>query len=189
METIIIDPGHSGPIEPGAIGPNGTQEATITLQEAEMIAEELQQKGFNVLLTRTGPIDNDGLTWRAEMANDNNAAALISVHCNAAKTPVAEGYEVYTTPGQNESDKLADFVFEEIALAFPDMEPRTDDSDGDSDKEARFTVLTAAECPAILVEMAFISNSREEGFLLNPGFLRRYAQAIAIGVSRFAEVV
>ena len=185
---VAIDPGHSGPFEPGAIGPNGTREADITMQAGEMLAEELTQRGISPLLTRTGAIENDDLSWRAELANENNAAAFISIHCNAAENPAAEGYEIFTSPGQDESDCLAECIFDEIETAFPDFDQRADGSDGDRDKEANFTVITRADCPAVLIELAFISNPREEQYLRNPAFLRKYVQAIATGIARFCEV-
>jgi N-acetylmuramoyl-L-alanine amidase len=185
MAKVIIDAGHSGQIEPGAVGPAGTKEADITLRVAVMLAEEVAALGIKALMTRTSDIDNDALTWRANLANENNADAFISIHCNSATNPMAEGYEIWTSPGQTEGDHLADLVFEEISVAFPDLYPRTDMSDGDVDKEACFTVITATNCPAILVELEFINNPDREQLLLNPGFQRMYAKAMAKGINRF----
>ena len=185
MKTVVIDPGHSGPFEPGACGPAGTQEATITMKIGRIAAEELRKVGINAILTRDGNIDDDGLSWRADVANDNNADAFVSIHCNAAENPEAEGVEVFTTPGQNDSDILADFIFEEIMQAMPDLVPRTDGSDGDPDKEANFTVISNTNCPSVLVETEFISNPEKEQILINPGRQRLYAKAIASGIVRF----
>jgi len=55
-------------------------------------------------------------------------------------------------------------------------------SDGDPDKEARFKVLTGTRMPAVLVETAFISNAREEGWLADPGFRLRMAGAVVTGI-------
>jgi N-acetylmuramoyl-L-alanine amidase len=52
-------------------------------------------------------------------------------------------------------------------------------------KQAPFVVLRGAAMPAVLVETAFISNPREEAKLMDPGFRKRVAQAIARGVRRF----
>ncbi len=52
-------------------------------------------------------------------------------------------------------------------------------------KQAPFVVLRGAAMPAVLVEVAFISNPREERRLRDEAFRRRAAEAIALGVRRF----
>ena len=62
---ICIDPGHSGPCEPGACA-GGVTEANINLQVAKIAARILASRGHEVKLTREKDIDNDDLLWRAE---------------------------------------------------------------------------------------------------------------------------
>ena len=189
MYTIIIDPGHSGPFEPGAINHStGLTEAKITLAVSRKVQEVLQcQYGHKVLLTRTGNIDNDDLSWRGQMANDNDAELLISIHCNAAENKSAEGFEAFTTPGDTHSDIAAEDILEAIEDALPELEARYDLSDGDKDKEARFTVITVPDCPAVLLELAFISNDVEAGKLADHTFQQQYAEAIAKGIDKFLK--
>jgi len=52
-------------------------------------------------------------------------------------------------------------------------------------KQAPFRVLMRAAMPAVLVEVAFISNSAEEKKLLDENFQDRVASAIFIGLSKF----
>lgn len=52
-------------------------------------------------------------------------------------------------------------------------------------KQAPFVVLRGAAMPAVLVEVAFISNPREERRLKDAAFKKRVAEAIALGVRRF----
>jgi N-acetylmuramoyl-L-alanine amidase len=52
-------------------------------------------------------------------------------------------------------------------------------------KQAPFKVLTGVACPAVLVEVAFISNPEEERKLLDEQFQRNVAQAIYRGLARF----
>jgi len=44
---------------------------------------------------------------------------------------------------------------------------RHDYSDGDPDKEARFTILTKTVCPAVLTENLFFDNRDECRFMLS----------------------
>jgi N-acetylmuramoyl-L-alanine amidase len=52
-------------------------------------------------------------------------------------------------------------------------------------KQAPFKVLTGVACPAVLVEVAFISNPEEERNLLDEQFQRNVAQAIYRGLALF----
>ncbi len=55
-------------------------------------------------------------------------------------------------------------------------------------KQAPFKVLTGAACPAILVEVAFITNPEEEKQLQSEEFQARVAEAIYRGLSRFLQL-
>ena len=190
MKTVCLDPGHSGPIEPGACNrETGLKECDVVLKACRMLASKLSSAKICPILTRNGDIDDDGLTWRANFSNENNADLFVSLHCNAAENPAAHGFEVWTSPGDTGSDEAATKMFFSMVHAFPYMSAREDQSDGDPDKESRFTVLTATDCPAVLVEMAFISNQEEAELLADDAFLCKMTDAIAAGiVNYFGEV-
>ena len=52
-------------------------------------------------------------------------------------------------------------------------------------KQAPFRVLVGATMPAVLVEVAFISNPEEEKKLRSPEFQQAVADAVARAVARF----
>jgi N-acetylmuramoyl-L-alanine amidase len=52
-------------------------------------------------------------------------------------------------------------------------------------KQAPFKVLTGVACPAILVEVAFLTNPAEEKKLIDENFQNRVAQAIYRGIANF----
>jgi len=64
----------------------------------------------------------------------------------------ARGFTVYTTKGQNNSDKIAEIIMKDLITEFSKLQPRTDKSDGDLDKEADFTVIYKTNCPSVLIE-------------------------------------
>ena len=66
---ICIDPGHSGPYEPGACAA-GVTEAAINMEIAMWLAIYLREAGQEVLLTREGDIESDSLSERCRMANE-----------------------------------------------------------------------------------------------------------------------
>lgn len=55
-------------------------------------------------------------------------------------------------------------------------------------KQAPFKVLTGAACPAILVEVAFITNPEEEKMLQSEDFQARVAEAIYRGLNKFLQL-
>jgi N-acetylmuramoyl-L-alanine amidase len=55
-------------------------------------------------------------------------------------------------------------------------------------KQAPFKVLTGVACPAVLVEIAFISNPQEEQKLANEEFQKSVAQAIYSGLVRYIKI-
>ena len=186
---VVIDPGHAGRnIDPGAVnGSTGLQEADVALVISRQVANYLLNVGYEVKQTRTEweQEETDDLSYRTALANDWGADIFISLHCNSAANQSAEGYEVWTSPGNTLGDKLATCIYGQIAAEFPDRAGRTDYSDGDPDKESRFYVLVHTDAPACLVEMAFISNDAEAALLADAAWQDRYARAIARGVTDY----
>ncbi len=56
-------------------------------------------------------------------------------------------------------------------------------------KQAPFKVLTGVACPAILVEVAFISNPEEERELVREDFQQNVAQAVYRGLVRYINLI
>lgn len=188
----MIDPGHAGRnVDPGAVNSaTGLQEADVALQVSRLVESRLLAAGHEVKLTRTDweQAETDDLSYRTTLANDWGADVFVSIHCNSAVNPSAEGYEVWTSPGDTEGDALATYIYKQIAAEFPDRTGRADYSDGDPDKESRFYVLVHTDAPACLVEMAFISNAEEAVLLSDAAWQERYARAIDKGISDYAAL-
>ncbi|MCL6479559.1 MAG: N-acetylmuramoyl-L-alanine amidase [Peptococcaceae bacterium] len=191
MFKIADDAGHGGR-DSGAIGPTGVKEKNITLSVAKQVADILKHI-VDVRLTREddrelGPTKDADLQARVNVANNWNADIFVSIHCNSADDKSAHGCEVWTTPGQTQADILAESIIEAMETALPELTFRKDYTDGDSDKEAKFAVLTRTKMPAVLIELAFISNPTEEALLESPAFQARAAIAIAKGIANFLGV-
>ena len=54
-------------------------------------------------------------------------------------------------------------------------------------KNANYCVLRGACVPAILVEVGFISNSKEEQFLNSPGYRQKLAEGLKAGIQNYAK--
>jgi N-acetylmuramoyl-L-alanine amidase len=76
-----------------------------------------------------------------------------------------------------ESSALASRIQEELAVVTG--------SEGRGVKQAPFRVLVGAAMPAILVEVAFISNPEEEKLLASEAYQAKIAASLARGIERF----
>ena len=171
---ICIDPGHSGPVEPGACA-GGFTEASLVMAIARFLQQELQQRGHQVLLTRDGPVADKELDWRAVMANEWGAGAFLSIHCNSFRKIEAEGTETYHYPCSEAGERLARAIQFRICDAL-----LTEDR---GVKQDNFQVLRETDCPAVLVECGFISNPIDRAMLTDPLEQWRIAAAIAEGLA------
>lgn len=177
---IWIDAGHGGN-DPGCIGPTGLREAPLALSVALRLERLLRAGGHIVGLTRTEDKFVD-LATRSRLANAFDSDIVLSLHFNAATNPKADGYEVWTSPGQTESDRLATAIFPCIGASVPGP-ARKDVSDGDPDKESKFYINVHTRAPSVLVEFGFISNPETEREFMKIGTADRLALAIAHGIA------
>ena len=76
-----------------------------------------------------------------------------------------------------ESSKLAEFIQGELNILLSTINRGV--------KQAPFRVLMRAAMPAVLVEIAFLSNATEEKRMKDNAFLGRVAQSIYLGISKY----
>lgn len=183
---ICIDPGHGG-TDPGAVGPTGTREKDIALAVSKKVAEKLQNAGVATKLTRTTDIFVS-LQQRCDISNSFNADYFVSIHCNSAANSAAKGMEVYTSRGQTKADPFAEAIANELQKAFPNLTLRSDLTDKDKDKEAGYYVLVHTKAPAVLIELAFISNPEEEKMLRDASYQEKVATTIANAICKYTGI-
>lgn len=174
---VVIDPGHGGS-DPGAVGPTGLQEKDVTLAVALQLRAALVAVGCDAVLTRDSDRDVSyanspagvELQARVDVANNAGADVFISLHCNAADAVEAHGTEVwYYHEGQTLAQGLC------ACLAALDLADR-------GARQGGFYVLKYTVMPAVLAEMAFITNPEEEARLGQPDFQRQLASALCQGL-------
>ena len=171
---IVIDPGHGGS-DPGAVGPNGLKEAHVNLAVALKVAEKLRKAGVEVKLTRTSDVFVD-LQPRCDIANSFGADYFVSIHCNSAGTPEAKGTETYCYKFGGQGEVLAKAIQAELIA--------TTGRANRGVKTANYYVLRRTDMPAVLTELAFISNPEEEHLLGSDDFQEKCASAIARGIGK-----
>lgn len=194
--VYILDPGHGGIdtktgkyVTSGKRSPiwsDGKQyfEGVGNREIVKLIAEGLEKLNISYSFTVCPNDFNDvSLSQRCYLTHlaikkKNKPGVLISIHSNGHSNEAANGFEVFTSPGQTTSDKFADVLFKSFKDEFPELKQRTDTSDGDFDKEAKFKVLTGTRCPAILLESMFHTNERECRILMSKEGQQRIANSV-----------
>jgi N-acetylmuramoyl-L-alanine amidase len=174
-KTIVIDPGHGGK-DPGAVSTHGFYEKTVNLDVALQIADVLREKGHRVIMTR----DNDvflELEDRAAIANQSNAHIFVSLHADSAARKTANGFSVYVArSASNAAIRLAESI--------DDRMTRTS-INSNGVKKADYRVLVQTRCPAVLIELGYLSNYWEAKQLKNAAMQKKLAQAIADGITNY----
>ncbi len=178
--TFVVDPGHGtrfpdgSSLNVGAVGPDGVEEQTVVLAVAEDLAALLRSGGATVVLTRsyaapyrTGTDKSVDNRARAALANRLGATAFVALHADSSVDPSAHGTSVFWL--RPNSVALANAVRARLApLRLGESEFRVRD----------LAVTNEARVPAVLVELGFVSNPREERLLAAPAFQKREAAAL-----------
>lgn len=176
--TVIIDNGHGentkGKRSPKGMlidDPEGTAlyEFEFNRDIAERLIRMLDKSGidFYELVPEIHDVSLSDRVARVNQLVSNNKDVdyfLVSIHANAGG---GTGWEVFTSVGQTESDVIAEVFFQEAKKAFPNVRMRSDNTDGDSDKEAQFYILRKTVCPAILTENFFMDHEKDLELLLS----------------------
>lgn len=191
---ILIDAGH-GIDTPGKRSPDGSfLEYLWNRQVADLVLTGMRLAGYDadLVVTETNDISLRTRAMRVNRICDRMGASnvlLVSIHANAAGNGKswmnATGWECHTSPGKTRSDELAECFYKSFSAAFPEKRMRRDFSDGDSDKESKFYILTKTRCPAVLLENFFYDNRDECAWLLLEGTKWRIAAAIVDGIRKY----
>lgn len=178
---IVLDPGHGGR-DPGAIGINGIKEKDIALKVAKEVIRlnrELYNDWLEIYLTRYSDT-LISLGHRTDLAKTLRADVFISIHFNQAGRKTAQGIEVFVYKTkkirnralQSESKNLAVSMLMgfEYSLGFKNR----------GVKHANFQVLRdlRSTCPAILLELGFLSNPQESGHSNKKSSITAYAMVM-----------
>jgi N-acetylmuramoyl-L-alanine amidase len=115
----------------------------------------------------------------AREENQAGAAAATPGGGEASANPALDFilWDLAQSAHLKESSELAESIQQELNTV--------SDTANRGIKQAPFRVLVGATMPAVLVEVAFISNADEEKKLKNPDFQQAVAEAVARAVARF----
>jgi N-acetylmuramoyl-L-alanine amidase len=167
---VVIDAGHGGN-DPGATS-SGINEKDINLKIAVKVNEILQGKGVNTYMTR---VDDTfvPLRDRANIANNMIASLFLSIHNNAYNKS-EHGTETLYYP-TDASKSFAKTVQDSLTNALGTKNRGIVD-------RPNLVVLNSTKMPAVIAEVAFVTNDEDHAKLLDDNFLQNAAQALANAV-------
>ena len=197
MKTIMVDAGHGGS-DPGAI--NGShKEKVYTLQIAKRLQTQLEKLGFRVIMTRTGDT-YPTLQERAALCKKYKPDLYISIHCNSSTGKTAAGIETYRavpvggteTKGskvKTEKQSANEFDAHSSRLAY-EIQKGMLAATGGTDRGTRHQaiyVIGNASCPAVLVEVGYLSNDAEVKKIASPEYQNKIVSGILAGLAGYGS--
>lgn len=186
-KLIAIDPGHGG-CDPGAIGPTGATEKSVTLRISMEVKKLLEASGAKVIMTRTTDVevspkkenasDIEELQARCDVANKAKADVFVCIHMDSFSSREARGTTgYYYAKGTASSRRLASLIQSSVVRYLNTQSRGT--------KSCNFYVVRKTNMPATLVEIAFLSNPSEEKLLTSAAGVQKAAQGVADGIAEF----
>ena len=175
---VFINPGHApgGHPDPGAVNSkSGLRECDVALAVGQSAESCLNAAGVETEL-----LQSDSLYEICEAANASDADIFVSIHCNAAEAEEANGTETWACAGSYRGSMLASCIQNQIvnALDTTDRGVKTATPGVNG-----LYVLTHTNMPAVLVELAFITNDKDCRMLIDQQ--DELARAIARGVTDY----
>ncbi len=184
-KTIVIDPGHGGR-DCGAINKStGIMEKDLNLDIALKLQSLLIKAGFNAILTRTedrdvtwdGSPDRLELEARVDVGNNLQADVFLSIHNDSSNNKNLNGTctYYYKDIDYNLACKIQENLVAHLNTANRGI------------KKANFYVVKHTKMPAVLIEVAFMSNKDNVRLLADPAFRTKAAEGICQGLIEYFQ--
>ncbi len=205
-KTIVIDPGHSStgtsaqePIAPessqtklkdglGATGEyTGVPEHKTNMSVALLLKENLESKGYNVVMTKSDVAESKSNIERAFIGNENNADLVLRIHADSSENNNIGGASVHV-PGNNKytssiyeisksyGETIINTYAQELGIKNRGVIERDD-----------LTGFNWSKVPVVLIEMGFLSNKEDDMFVSNTENHSKIAKVIADGIYKCFE--
>jgi N-acetylmuramoyl-L-alanine amidase len=175
---VAVDAGHGGDNSGAAGNISGKLEKNLTLVYAKALEKELKKNGIKKVLMTRETDTSLSMPERIMMLRDAMPDLLISIHFNSSSVDTVKGTSTFyrhigfrpltqtilkrmTAIGLDEFGNVGSFNF---ALSGP------------------------TEYPNCLVEVAFLSNRRDEQFILNKTSAAKVAKAIRLGIADWLKL-
>ena len=192
--SVIIDAGHGGE-DGGAVGNKNVFEKDLNLSIALKIGNILEEKGVNVIYSRTEDIllyDRNvdytnrkkalDLAARVKLANDNENAVFVSIHMNSFPQSQYKGLQVYYSKNDTRSIALAQAIQTSVKSQLQPQNNRKI-----IEATSRIYLLDRIQIPAVLIECGFLSNSEECRLLTTEIYQKQLSEIISEEIVKYIE--
>ncbi len=192
--TICVDPGHGyedGGTSSELLG--DILEKDITLSVSMLVKNELELRGFDVVLTHNGEnfpkaSNDDGNNRfkpqeRVAYANSLGSSIdyYLSIHCNSFDSPDVSGLIVYhadeSAKGTVGDLEIATVIKNTVAEDFPDYKVTLN--------TYPYYVIRYTKVPASLIELGFVTNENDAQNMLDEEWQAKMAASIADGLEAY----
>ncbi|NMA65885.1 MAG: N-acetylmuramoyl-L-alanine amidase, partial [Clostridiaceae bacterium] len=167
-KLVVLDPGHGGS-DPGAtVG--SYFEKDYNLDIALKCMAILKSQGINVEITRTTDVFVS-LDDRAEFANNKKADVFVSIHNNIMPNGYKGSMTLYyptSYKGKEYARIIQDNLVKDLGTGNIGLK-----SDG------KIVVLRKTKMPAVLAEIACMSDANDLAMLNTPSFRQKAAESLA----------
>lgn len=179
---VILDPGHGGR-DPGKVAVNGAEEKDINLQIALLIRDCLEERGTEVIMTRTDDTRLEDtqvgdLKRRVRLMNAENPVLAVSIHQNSYHEKSVRGAQVFYYTDSEEGKTAAACLQKALAELDPDNTKQIKENN-------TYYLLKKTEVPVVIAECGFLSNPEDAQKLVTEEYQKAVADAVAEGISEY----